>query len=159
MERRLKTKCLVRKRIWEVDCLSIDSVLAASFDWKELSNLLESHGFTVDHSLPDHILEMQIQNVVHRECHEENTLSCTIEALLNRLYADLVLQSEGMSHCQLRMIASNVDFGNPSRLGGLYWALGSDPRDEMECARRFLHQRSQVTLLRKGKLLNLERIP
>ena len=155
--KRLKTKCLIRKRIWEVDCLSLDGALAAAFDWKELSNLLEGHGIAVDHSLPKHILEMQVQCAVHRECHEKNTLSCTIETLLNRLYEDLVLQSEGMNHCQIKTIIANVDFSNPSRLGGLFWALGSDPRDEMECARHFLHQRSQVTLLRQGRLLNLER--
>lgn len=154
----MKTKSILRKRIWEVDCLSLDAALAASFDWKELSNLLESHGIAVDHSLPEHILEMQVQNAVHRECHEENALSYAVETLLNYLYEDLVLQSDGMSHCQIKTIISNVDFGNPSRLGGLFWALGSDPREEMECARRFLHQRSQVVLLRKGKFLNLERV-
>ncbi len=150
-------KCLTRKRIWEVDCLSLDAALAASFDWKELSNLLEGHGITLDYSLPEHILEMQVQNALHRECHSENALSFTIETLLNRLYGDLLLQSEAMNHCQVRTIVANVDFGNPSRLGGLFWALGSDPRQEMECARRFLHQRSQVALLRQGRLLNLER--
>ncbi len=51
----MKMESLVRKRIWEVDCLSLDAALAASFDWKELSNLLKSHSIAVDHSLPEHI--------------------------------------------------------------------------------------------------------
>ena len=145
----MNTKCLIRKRIWEVDCLSLDATLAAAFDWKELSNLMKTHGIAIDHLIPDHILEMQVQNAVHRECHNENSLSCAIEALFYRLYEDLVSQSESMSYCQIHAIVSNIDFANPGRLAGLFWALGSDPREELECVRRFLHQRSQVALLRK----------
>lgn len=139
-----------------MDCLSLDAVLAASFDWKELSNLLETHGIAIDHTFPEHILEMQVQNAVHHECHSDNSLSGTLEVLLNRLYEDLIIQSEGMNPGQMRMIVSNIDFRNPNRMGGLFWAVGSDPREEMGCVRRCLHQRSQVVLLRQIRFMHEE---
>ena len=151
----MQTKTIIRKRIWEVDCLSLNAALAASFDWKDLSNFLTSHGICVDHSLPEHILEMQIQNTIHKACHQGTALSRVVETRLNDLYEDIMCQIEGMSHCEIGTIIANIDFAKPNRLGGFFWALGSDSREGMECVRHFLHERSQMALLRKSRILGL----
>lgn len=147
----MKRECKIRKRIWEVDCVSLDAVFATAFDWKELVNLLQNHRISVRTDLPDHVIEMQVQHTVHRMCHNENSLSCAVENILNRLYEGLMEQISNLNACQAHTLISNVDFANAKKLGGLFWAMGSDPRKEMEGSRRYLHQRSQITLLRKLK--------
>lgn len=141
------------KRVWEIDCLSMDAVLAASFDWRELHNHLRTAGCGIEipRQTPAHLAEMRVQNHAHHLCHGENGFSIWVERFLNRLYADLIIRVRCASAEQLKTVVSHLDFGRAGKMGGLIWAIGSDAREEMTAVRRLFHQRMQVRLLRGSR--------
>ncbi len=66
----MKPQCLERKRIWEVDCRSMEAVIAASFEWRELADLIKDY---LPHcSTNENVLETQVYGLIHQCCHSEN---------------------------------------------------------------------------------------
>jgi hypothetical protein len=145
----MKTECLIRKRIWEVDCLSLDAALAGSFDWRELANFIQGAGVFIDEKLPDAIKEINCQNIIHQYCHEPNDISLNIENLLNRWHTKIIDAFSIMTVKEAHQHIMTISFEKNKDMGGLFWALGSDPRDGFCCLRRHFHQRVQIYSIRK----------
>jgi hypothetical protein len=145
----LETKRGIRKRIWEVDCLSMDAAIAAAFDWQDLVNFMTSAGINSSQNDSPAWLEMQAQSRVHHHCHSENALSLRIETLLNQWYSGWIQQTAQYEPQDLMTLILNADFLQKKEMAGMTWALGSDPRTGLDCIRRKLHQRFQVVALRR----------
>lgn len=145
----LQTKCGIRKRIWEVDCLSMDAALAAAFDWQDLANLAASAGIRNPQNDSPAWLEMQAQSIIHHHCHSENDLSLRIETLLNQWYSGWIQQTAQCEPQELMSLILNAEFRQKKEMAGMAWALGSDPRTGLDCLRRKLHQRFQIVSLRR----------
>ena len=145
----LETKRGIRKRIWEVDCLSMDAAIAAAFDWQDLANLMASIGIPDAQNDSPAWIEMQTQSVVHHHCHSENDLSLRIETLLNQWYSGWIQQTAQCEAQDLMTLILNTDFLQKKEMAGMTWALGSDPRTGLDCIRRKLHQRFQIVALRR----------
>ena len=140
--------CLVRKRIWEVDCVSLDAALAASFDWRELANILQGNGHEFNQEAHPAVLEMTIQSLAHQYGHSENPVSLKIESLLNHWHAHLMEWMDCGSPVEAAQYVLTVPL-NKKVLGGLFWALGSDAREGFDCIRRRFPQRFQVFAARR----------
>ena len=140
--------CLTRKRIWEVDCLSVDASIAASFDWRDLVNLLQSAGHRFDFETPEALLEMEVQNLIHRYCHSENAVSLRVESLLNQWHGETIRELAEMSVDEICHFVMHLDCSRNLNLEAFFWALGSDDRDRLDCVRRRLHQHVQIFLIR-----------
>lgn len=144
----MSLKSLDRKRIWEVDCVSLDTCLAASYEWRELANLLRHAGHEIRPSSPDRMTEMLIHNLAHAYCHFENPVSLRIEMLLGLLHNDTVIEIESHDRAGVDGMIRTLDLRDRRRFAGMIWALGSDPREELQGSRRFLHQLFQVRSVR-----------
>lgn len=145
----MDAKCLMRKRIWEVDCQSLDAALAASFDWRELVNLLQTRGHEFNLKAPESVLEMRAQCLIHEYCHSENELSVRIEALLDGWHEKWVNAISSWPPAEVAEYALTVPLHRQLSSGGFFWALGGDAREGFDCIRRKFHQRFQVLLIRK----------
>lgn len=137
-----------RKRIWEVDCLSMDAVLAVSFEWRDLANILQGHGVDVSMKGPEDAAAMQVHNLVHRYCHSDNDISLTVESVLNLLHQHTMEQISHLDTQEVMDLALHFNLSNTKRLGGIFWAIGTEGRKEFECIRRRFHQRFQILALR-----------
>ncbi|PIQ86527.1 MAG: hypothetical protein COV74_04370 [Candidatus Omnitrophica bacterium CG11_big_fil_rev_8_21_14_0_20_45_26] len=127
----------------------MDAVIAAAFDWQELSNLLSGTGHHIKISETVCLTEMNIQTTIHQHCHSENTVSLKIEALLNQWFSKWI---ELVSQCSAEEVLAYVltfDLTKRKMMAALSWALGSDPRKALDCVRRRLHQRFQMIALRQ----------
>jgi hypothetical protein len=145
----METECKTRKRIWEVDCWSLDAALAGSFDWKEFINLLQSSGYSFDFSKSDTILELQAQCLVHEFCHSDNPISLTVERLLN-LWHERVLEGiDSRTPSEVAQYVLTSERMTQKQYAGLFWALGCDSRSGFDCIRRRFHQRFGVQAIRK----------
>lgn len=139
------------KRIWEMDCLSLDAALAASLDWKDLVNLMHGCGIEFQSKGSEAVQEMQAFQWAHRYCHSQNSFSLQLENLLNYLHQNFTHQIFGMSVERLVDLVMTLDLSKSQRLGGLFWGLGMDSRAGLDCLRRRFHQRYQIYSLRKER--------
>lgn len=140
---------LIRKRIWEVDCMSLDAAIAASFDWRDLINILQGNGHTIDLRRPESHLEFQAQCLIHECCHSENAVSLRIESLLNDWHRKAITQLDHRTPAEVVEYVLTVSWKKRNSYAGLFWALGSDPRDGFDCIRRRFHQRFQIFSARR----------
>lgn len=145
----LETQHRLRKRIWEVDCLSMDAAIAAAFDWRDLVNLVTSSGFAFRTDKAQEQLELEVQSVVHHYCHSENALSLRIETLLNQWFEASIGKIASLTPGELMRQILNSGFTQRREMAAAAWALGSDGRSELDCIRRKLHQRFQIVALRR----------
>ncbi len=150
-------KHTVRKRIWEVDCFSMDAVLAASFEWKDLANLLQGFGVEVPHKGVEDQMGMHIHNVMHRYCHSENEVSIAVERILNLLHQHTIEQISHLDTQEVMGFATSFHLSNPRKMGSVFWAIGTDTRKEFECIRRRFHQRFQILALRDLTALSAQK--
>lgn len=137
-----------RKRIWEVDCFSMDAVLASSFEWKDLANILQGRGVEISLKGPEDAKRMQVHNLTHRYCHSENDISLTVESILNLLHQHTIEQISHWDAHEVMELAQNFHFSNSKRLSSVFWAIGSEGRKEFDGIRRRFHQRFQIHALR-----------
>lgn len=144
-------KLLQRKRIWEVDCISLDASLAASFDWRELANILQTEDVVLAPEQPEEALEMQVQHALHQRCHEANDLSLKIERLLNQWHEKAILKLAEMDASEILFYAPASAQRNELSWGGVFWALGTDNRTGFDCLRRHFFQRLQIRMIRNMK--------
>jgi hypothetical protein len=144
----MNLKSIIRKRIWEMDCVSLDACLAASYEWRELANLLRHAGHDVRPSSPDRMTEMYVHNLTHAYCHFENPVSLRIEMLIGLLHNDTVIRVESSEKEEIDGMIRRLDLRDRRRFAGLVWAMGTDPREELAASRRFLHQLFQVSAIR-----------
>jgi hypothetical protein len=143
----MDVKFSTRKRIWEIDCRSMETVIAASFEWRELANLVKDY---LPHcSTNENILEIQAYGLIHQCCHSENPVSLHIEELLNYRYQRFIETVTRLDPYEAGRWIMSYDFEKKSGLGGMVWALGSDAREGFDCLRRHFHQRLQVYSIRK----------
>ncbi len=143
----MKPQCLERKRIWEVDCRSMETVIAASFEWRELADLIKNR--LLHCSTSENVLETQVYGLIHQCCHSENPVSLHIEELLNYRYQRFIETMARLYPCEVGRWILSYDFEKKSALGGMLWALGSDSREGFDCLRRHFHQCLQVYSIRK----------
>ena len=145
----MELKCLVRKRIWEVDCWSLDAAMAASFDWRDFINMLQGHGHKLNLRKPEAILELQAQCLIHEYCHSENPVSTKIESLLNDWHKKIMEFLDAKTPAEVAEYVLTFPWTKRSSCSGLFWALGSDSRDGFDCIRRRFHQRFQISSVRR----------
>lgn len=143
----MEPQCLAQKRIWEVDCLSMDAALAASFDWRDLLNILHGMGIALSAKGPEWKVEMQVHNKIHQYCHGENSVSLCIEGLLNALHQKTLRQWSGILVEEIAELALSFDLRKP-KLGAVFWAVATDSRPGLDCIRRQFHQRYQIASIR-----------
>jgi len=141
------------KRIWNLDCLTVDLVLAGSFEWRELANLLAGSGL----SLCARKLECQdslyVFQIAHEVCHSENKLSVALEKLISVRYRDWVEFVRESESTQVYEYACGFKFEKKSKTCGLIWALATDLREPFTQLVRKLHQRFQMEqIARLGSL-------
>lgn len=146
---------LARKRIWEVDCWSLDAAVASSFDWRDLINLMQGQGF--DLKKPDSLLELQAQHRVHEYSHSENPVSIKLETLLNDWHRKTLNLFDRQSPAEIAEYVLTQPFRSGGRYAGTFWALGTDARDGFDCIRRRFFQRFQIHSVRKLVRRDLER--
>ena len=145
-------RCVTRKRIWEVDCWSLDAALAASFEWRDFANLLHSHGHALDLSKPEALIELRAQCLVHECCHSENPVSLRLENLMNDWHRKMLDFFDRRTPSEVVEFVLTVDLGKQVSTGALFWALGSDARDGFDCIRRRFHQRFQIFSARRPRV-------
>ena len=145
----MHVQCLARKRIWEVDCLSLDAALAASFDWRELINILQGSGHEFDLQKSEAVLEFQAQSLIHEYCHSENEVSNRIEDLLNEWHKKIITTFDNWASAQVAEYVLTASWNKKSAYAALFWALGSDARNGFDCIRRRFHQRFQIFSVRR----------
>ena len=145
----MNTNCLTRKRIWEVDCWSLDSAIAASFDWRDLINMLQGHGHVFDLKKPESILELRAQGLIHEYCHSENEISIRIENLLNDWHMKTIQTFSELDPSDVAESVLTMPLSSKKVYGALFWALGLESRDGFDCIRRRFHQRFQIFSVRK----------
>lgn len=139
-----------RKRIWEVDCISMDGALSGSFDWRELANFLEGAGRPQPIAEePEALTDLNVQGLVHQYCHSENPLSVHLERLLNCWHEDTIACISFCDKEDLMRLVLGYPFSDRLQTAALCWALGTDPRPEADCIRRRFHQRFQMIFLRR----------
>lgn len=143
----MDVQCLIRKRIWEMDCRSLEAVIAASFEWRELADLMKRN---FPHcSGNENVLEVRVYSLIHQCCHSENPISLHIEELLDYRYQRVIETMTRLDLCEIGRWILSYDFEKKSVLGGIIWALGVDSRKGFDCLRRHFHQRLQVHSIRK----------
>lgn len=145
----MNVRCLTRKRIWDVDCLSLDAAMAASFEWKELINILEAHGRRFDLTKPEAVLEFQAQVAAHEFCHSENPVSLKIESLLNEWHKKILENFDLRTPAEVAEYVLTNSWNKKSAYGGIFWAIGSDARGGFSCICRRFHQRFQIFSIRR----------
>ncbi len=145
----MNVECLTRKRIWEVDCWSLDAAIAASFDWKDLANILQGHGHDFNLRKPETVLELQMQRLIHEYSHSENPVSLKLEDLLNDWHRNIIRFLEACPPPEVAEHVLTAPWPKKSSYAGLFWALGSDPREGFDCIRRRFHQRFQIFSARR----------
>lgn len=148
----MDAKCLTRKRIWEVDCWSLDAAIAASFDWRDLINILQSHGHRFDLKKLESILELQAQCLIHEYCHSENPVAVSIEHLMNEWHKKTIDFFSSLDASEIAKYVLTVSLAKNSAYAGIAWALSSDRRKGFNCIRRRFHQRFQIFSVRQLKL-------
>ncbi len=123
-----------RRRIWEIGCFGMDTVLSTSFDADELMQI-DSH-FKSVYDIPDHPgvkvpHEILVYSMAHRSCHTENATSENIERRLNAMHAkaieafDRANKIEVISECYFTIDETDGD------VPGCIWAVVTDPRKEL----------------------------
>lgn len=145
----MEPKCITLKRIWEVDCISMDAALASSFDWRDLINILHGAGVDFKARGEESQIEIQVQNLMHQHCHSENSVSLCVEGLLNLLHEKILKQWKTLPVEEIAELAISFSLDKPHKLSGFFWALGTDPRPGLDCIRRRFHQRFQVHSIRR----------
>lgn len=148
----MKVNCLTRKRIWEVDCLSLDAAIAASFDWRDLINMLQGHGHAFDLSKSDTILELQAQCLIHEYSHSENPISLRLENLLNDWHEQTIQLFAEWDPAKVAEHVLTTPLSEVKSYAASFWALGSDSREGFDCIRRRFHQKFQVFSVRRSKV-------
>lgn len=143
----MKSQCMERKRIWEVDCRSMEVVIVASFEWRELFDVLK--GSFRSCSSDENVLETQMYAWVHQCCHSDNSTSRKLEFLLNYRYQRFIEAVSQMDSPEVLQWILSYSFGKKPGLGGMIWALGSDAREGFDCIRHHFHQRLQIYSIRK----------
>lgn len=146
---RIFTSCATRKRIWEVDCMSLDGCLAASFDWRELINILQGNGHCFDLLKPEALLEFQAQCLIHEYCHSDNEISRKIEKLLNDWHKKVLRLFDAWSPSEVAQYDLTGSWTKRTLYAGLYWGVGTESRSGFDCIRRRFHQRFQLLAIRK----------
>jgi len=132
------------RRIWNLDCLTVDLVLAGSFEWRELANLLTGAGLKLCERKLDCQDSLYVFQIAHQVCHSENKLSVALENLISvryREWIEFVRESESE---QVYEYACGFKFEKKSKTCGLIWALATDLREPFVQLVRKLHQRFQM---------------
>lgn len=130
----MKVYRAARKRIWEVDCGTLDLALAGSFDWRAMANLVKNAGYELRTDLPESALNLGYQNLLHQLCHDRNSVSLSVEQLLNLWYADSITRLSSLPERKLSDYFLSLAYESNKELAGIFWALGSDSREL--CCRR-----------------------
>ncbi len=146
---RVFTGRATRKRIWEVDCVSLDGALAASFDWRELINILQGNGHSFDLMREESLLEFQAQCLIHEYCHSDNEVSRKIEILLNDWHQKMTRLFDRWTASEAAEYVLTGTWTKKSLYAGVFWALGTEARSGFDCIRRRFHQRFQLLSIRR----------
>jgi len=132
------------KRIWNLDYLTIDMVLAGSFEWRELANVLSQAGLNLCARKLECQDSLYVFQMAHEVCHSENRLSTALENLISTRYFDWIDFVRETESEQVYQYACGFKFEKKSKTCGLIWALATDLREPFSQLVRKLHQRFQM---------------
>lgn len=124
-----------RRHLWELGCSPMDAVLWTSFDWEDLVNLdssiADARRKHAEHAsanpAPDHI----VFAVAHRFCHEGGPVAQKIEKFLNIMHRRTVDSLAALPSAQVLDYLAQTPYEELEDLGGVLWAIFSDPREEL----------------------------
>lgn len=121
----------MRRRIWQVGCPGLDSILCTSFDPDELLGL--DPAFSAVYDIPDHPgiavpHEILVYGVAHRMCHEDNAASRRIERRLDAMHARLIEEFQGLEDVEVLARCYGASSEGGGELAGCIWGVLTDPR-------------------------------
>jgi len=141
---------MVRKRVWDVDCLSMDAALSSTFESREIINYLSEAANYLDLGLPESSLEVQAHLLIHHYCHSENPISLKIETLLNLCHDKVLAGWERKAVEDIQREIFRLNWEEKRDRAGFIWALAVDPRDEVSGMRRVFYLRHQLQSFRNN---------
>jgi len=126
-----------RKQIWQIGCQALDLVLIGSFEWRELHNLLSTHGLQ---DVPDASPEMTdalpvedtLVKIAHDLCHSETPFACHLQSLLDHLHSETIAEVRAVDPARLIDWCLRGELTLRYRIPALVWAIVTDPRDAFE---------------------------
>ena len=123
-----------RRRIWEIDCFGMDTVLSTSFDADELM-MIDSH-FKSVYDIPDHPdvkvpHEILVYAMAHKACHTKNVTSEKIDRRLNAMHSKAIEAFDRANKIEVISECYYVTGDNDGDVPGCIWAVVSDSRKEL----------------------------
>ena len=124
-----------RRRIWEIGCFGMDSVLSTSFDPDELLNV--DPAFRCVYEFPkvpgapipkDDVVYV----LAHQACHHKGTAALRIEKRLNAMHASLINSFDDMNESHVMYCCYKASSEMNDDLGGYLWVALSDPRPKLK---------------------------
>ena len=120
-----------RTPIWDLPWFAIEVLLLGAFDWRELSNLLDSTR-TRREKPEEH--PVTVIRMAHRAAREKTSFARAVQRLLDfryRTFLEAVRDSEAET---LACTLGATCLGDADRVAGVTWALARDPRPGAEAA-------------------------
>ena len=137
-----------RLRIWDVECVLLDLVLAHAFDTDELSNLLHAHGVSVSPCRAD-TDGRKVLRAAHAACHTQNgPLARVLERNLDLLYRVALCELDlyGLESVAQELLGR--DLWDVPHLPGRIWAVLTCPDERAEGLRFHLKHALQLDGIR-----------
>ena len=141
-----------RLRIWEVDCLLLDSILALSFEPEELLTRCQSAGVPL--RLCDCASARQVLHAVHEASHADTPLARLVEHNLDVLHRASLERLEGGLLEELHDELRGADLWSVADLAGKLWALATSSGEGLDPLRH--HVRGAIVV--DGLRLLAERV-
>lgn len=136
-----------RKRIWEIDCLLLDAILASSFSWTELLELLQKNGLMLEPKKTKRPIEFQIQRLIHKHCHFENPISLELEEKLDERYEKTISMFSDWNAWQVAEYIFSSPPAKKESYRALLWVFSSESREGFECIRRHFYRQFQIVCM------------
>ncbi len=143
----IMTRRPVRKNIWEMDCLSLTTILAGALDWKELANFLSGLSAAEAVQLPNqscfsHCEEkIRVYSIAHQLCHSQNPVSERLQAYFVAQYENEIAQVDSLEIPELCHFTKQEKLEEIKNIFGFIWALATDQREKVDPVRVFFLHR------------------
>lgn len=116
-------------KIGSLPCAAVDLVLAATFDWRELHNLLASCGESAEAVCPAPLAEEDRTLVAaHALAHRHGRFARRLDAMLDALYGDFVVRVRAAEPPRLAWSCLREPLPDTAELAALVWAVLTDAR-------------------------------
>lgn len=119
-----------RVELWQGNCLAIDWILTSSFDWREMCNELARFGSARPPCCrpPFTASAACAFQAAHSLSHAEPRFAWQLHRRLDWMHAEQIARVRSLSESEVSRLCHEEELGQSEELGGLLWALLSDPR-------------------------------